>query len=59
MLRYLPSSISRLVKLRSLDLGDNVLEELVGISTVLIIVVILCLQCFDAVGWVAGRSSGL
>jgi len=30
LLRYLPSSISRLVKLRSLDLGDNMLEELVS-----------------------------
>ena len=34
MLRYLPSSISRLVKLRTLDLGDNVLEELVSILAV-------------------------
>jgi len=34
MLRYLPSSISRLVKLRTLDLGDNVLEELVSIFAV-------------------------
>jgi len=31
MLRYLPSSISRLVKLQSLDLGDNILEELVSV----------------------------
>jgi len=33
MLRYLPSSVCRLVKLQSLDLGDNVLEELVSVCT--------------------------
>jgi len=24
-----------------------------------IVVIILCVQCFDAVGWAAGRASGL
>ena len=25
----------------------------------IIVVVVWCLQCFDAVGWAAGRASGL
>jgi len=30
------------------------------VVVVLVVVVILdCLQCFDTVGWVAGRASGL
>lgn len=29
LLKYLPSSLARLSKLRILDLGDNMLEELV------------------------------
>jgi len=26
---------------------------------IIIIIIISCLQCFDAVGWAAGRASGL
>jgi len=30
-----------------------------GLIVKVIYVFYLCLQCFDAVGWVAGRASGL
>ena len=36
---------------------DYVLPALVCLSVCLF--VCLCLQCFDAVGWAAGRASGL
>ena len=26
---------------------------------IVVVVVVRCLQCFDTVGWVAGRASGL
>ena len=29
------------------------------IIIIIIIVTAMCLQCFDAVGWAAGRASGL
>ena len=29
------------------------------INTLLLIYITICLQCFDAVGWAAGRASGL
>jgi len=28
-------------------------------SSKLVVVIVVCLQCFDTVGWVAGRASGL
>jgi len=35
----------------------HICTHLLAIITV--VLNILCLQCFDAVGWVAGRASGL
>jgi len=32
---------------------------LVVVSGLFLLLVSLCLQCFDAVGWVAGRASSL
>ena len=29
------------------------------VVVVVVVAVALCLQCFDAVGWAAGRASGL
>ena len=37
--------------------GDAALCQIT--LTAIIIVLVLCFQCFDAVGWVAGRASGL
>ena len=40
--------------IRRSDLDSNV-----RIIYTVLIVIIRCLQCFDAVGWAAGRASGL
>ena len=39
--------------------GQILLFVEVKVSFLGIIEIVICLQCFDAVGWVAGRASGL
>jgi len=34
-------------------------DKLAGMHLAVILLLLCCLQCFDAVGWVAGRASGL
>ena len=45
------------------DIADKqstvVVKQLVTIIYFSITGILLCLQCFDAVGWAAGRASGL
>ena len=38
--------------LESVEIGDMMVKDL-GFGN------FMCLQCFDAIGWVAGRASGL
>ena len=37
----------------------KIMLEWLHVVSVLFVSFILCLQCFDAVGWAAGRASGL
>jgi len=34
-------------------------EQVLHFHFVVVVISIFCLQCFDAVGWAAGRASGL
>ena len=43
----------------SVDIGASAKLELVDKFSYLSDMLSVCLQCFDAVGWVAGRASGL
>ena len=33
--------------------------SLIDFTLIVSVLIIICLQCFDAVGWAAGRASGL
>jgi len=48
----LKSQNSFLIIVTSLTYAQVLLNDLIHFS-------VLCLQCFDAVGWAAGRASGL
>jgi len=49
-----PRIFTNLLQLSALTYGNNNSHHFMAI-----IQINLCLQCFDAVGWVAGRASGL